>query len=168
MINAPLLIAFGILVGIFSGLMGLGGGSIMIPMLVIILSLDQARAHGISLMVMCIPVMLPAVIGYFQRGMLNKSDVWIAAYIALGFVGGSYFGAQVAYWVNKYKGGLQITFGLLLIYVAAYTAFGKENVLRSLVLSTILMLIAAGMVFGVKWWDSTKADHTPAATVSRT
>jgi uncharacterized protein len=168
MINPLLLIAFGILVGVFSGLMGLGGGSVMIPMLVLLVGVEQARAHGISLMVMCIPVMLPAVLGYFQRGMLTRGDIWIAALIALGFAGGSYFGAQMAFLVNKYKGGLQITFGLLLIYVAAYTAFGKEHVLRSLVLATVLMLMAAGMVFGVRWWDAAKAPQTPAPTASPT
>lgn len=148
------LIGFGIFVGVFSGLMGLGGGAVMIPIMVLLIGLDQAKAHGMSLMVMCVPVMLPAVLGYFQRGLLTRSDIWIAAFIALGFAGGSYFGSQVAFAVNKYKGGLQVVFGLLLIYVAAYTAFGKANVLRSLLLSLTITLIAAGMVAGVKWWDA--------------
>jgi hypothetical protein len=156
------LIAFGICVGVFSGLMGLGGGAIMIPIMVLLIGFEQAKAHGMSLMVMCVPVMLPAVLGYFQRGMLTRADITIAAMIAIGFALGSYFGAQVAFAVNKYKGGLQIAFGLLLIYVAAYTAFGKENVLRSLMLSLVLLAIAAAMVVGVKWWDARNAASTTA------
>src|SRR5262245_20839668 len=128
MTNPLILIAFGILVGIFSGLMGLGGGSIMIPIMVLLLGFQQAKAHGMSLMVMCIPVMMPAVIAYFREGILTRKDLWIAACIALGFAAGSYFGAQLAFFVNRYKGGLQITFGLLLIYVAAYTAFCKDHI----------------------------------------
>lgn len=157
------LIAFGICVGVFSGLMGLGGGAIMIPIMVLLIGFEQAKAHGMSLMVMCVPVMLPAVLGYFQRGMLSKSDIAVAAMIAVGFALGSYFGAQLAFAVNKYKGGLQIVFGLLLIYVAAYTAFGKENVLRSLVLSLVLLAIAAAMVAGVKWWDARNAASAATA-----
>jgi uncharacterized membrane protein YfcA len=109
--------------------------------------------------------MLPAVIGYFQRGMITRSDIWIAAWIALGFAGGSYFGAQVAFLIDKYKSGLQITFGLLLIYVAAYTAFGKENVARSLLLAVVVTLIAAAMVFGAKLLDAKKT-QTPAPTAA--
>lgn len=161
------LIAFGILVGVFSGLMGLGGGSIMIPIMVLLLGFSQAKAHGMSLLVMCVPVMLPAVIGYFQRGMITRGDIWIAAWIALGFACGSYFGAQVAFAVNKYKSGLQITFGLLLIYVAAYTALGKENVGRSLLLAIIITLFAAAVVFGVKVVDGRAAAQTPAPADSR-
>ncbi len=166
MTNPLILIVFGILVGVFSGLMGLGGGSIMIPIMVLLLGFSQAKAHGMSLMVMCVPVMLPAVVGYFKRGMITHDDIWIAAWIALGFAGGSYFGAQIAFVIDKYKGGLQITFGLLLIYVAAYTAFGKENIGRSLALSLLITFIAALMIFGVKWLDI-KNSHAGADGVAR-
>ena len=39
----------GFLAGIFGGLVGLGGGVIMIPLMVGILKLDQHKAHGTSL-----------------------------------------------------------------------------------------------------------------------
>jgi uncharacterized protein len=157
------LICFGILVGVFSGLMGLGGGSIMIPIMVLLLGIEQARAHGMSLMVMCVPVMLPAVIGYFQRGMLSRGDIWIAAMIALGFACGSYFGAQLAFFINKYKGGLQITFGLLLVYVAAYSALGNLNVLRSVILAAVIAALAGGIVATTKWWDARSGSPAAAA-----
>lgn len=168
MTNPIFLIVFGILVGIFSGLMGLGGGSIMIPIMVLLLGFSQVKAHGMSLLVMCVPVMLPAVIAYFREGKLETKDIWIAAYIALGFACGSYFGAQIAFAVNKYKSGLQITFGLLLIYVAAYTALGKENLGRSLILAVVIALFAAIVVFSVKLYDARQVSQTPAPTESRT
>lgn len=164
MTHPAFLIGFGIFVGIFSGLMGLGGGAVMIPIMVLLIGIDQAKAHGMSLMVMCVPVMLPAVIGYFQRGLLNRADIWIAAFIALGFVLGSYFGAQLAYAINKHKGMLQIVFGLLLIYVAAYTALGKENLWRSVTLSAVITVFAGGVVVAAKWMDPPVATPPPAAT----
>ena len=170
MLNPASLIVFGVIVGIFSGLMGLGGGSLVIPIMVLLMGFSQAKAHGMSLMVMCIPVMLPAVIGYFQKGALTRTDIWTAAFIALGFALGSFSGSQLAFLVDRYKGGLQITFGLLLIYVAGFTAFGgKEHPLRSVILSTIVMLIAGAMVIGVKWSDkSAAAGQTPAPTAPAT
>jgi len=39
----------GFLGGLFGGLVGLGGGIIMIPLLVGILNLNQHKAHGTSL-----------------------------------------------------------------------------------------------------------------------
>ncbi|MCS7032832.1 MAG: TSUP family transporter, partial [Phycisphaerae bacterium] len=159
--------AFGVVVGVFSGLMGLGGGSIMIPVMVLLMGFQQAKAHGMSLMVMCVPVMLPAVIAYFREGLLTRQDLWVAALIAAGFAGGSYFGAHLAFFINKYKGGLQITFGLLLIYVAAYTALGKENIARSLALSLLITVLAAVVIFGGKLLEK-RSPQTPTPTAWRT
>ena len=58
--NPAFLILFGIVVGVFSGLMGLGGGSVMIPIMVLLLGMTQQQAHGTSLAVMIPPVTLPA------------------------------------------------------------------------------------------------------------
>lgn len=164
MTHPLVLVAIGIFVGVFSGLMGLGGGAVMIPIMVLLIGLEQAKAHGMSLMVMCIPVMLPAVIGYFQRGMLTRGDIWFAACIAVGFALGSYFGAQLAFIINKQKGLLQVVFGLLLIYVAAYTALGKQNVLRSVVLAGVIAIVAAAVVAGARWWDARTEVNQPVAS----
>ena len=58
--NPAVLIGFGVFVGVFSGLMGLGGGAVMIPIIVMLLGLEQTTAHGLSLAVMIPPVTLPA------------------------------------------------------------------------------------------------------------
>ncbi len=154
MTNPIVLIVFGIIVGVFSGLMGLGGGALMIPIMVLALGFDQAKAHGMSLMVMIPPVALPAVIKYFQAGHLQKSDILVAALIALGVLCGSYFGAYIADAVSKHKGMLATVFGLLLVYVAMYTALGKANIGRSVLLALAVTVFAAIIVFGVKWYDA--------------
>jgi uncharacterized membrane protein YfcA len=99
MTNTFLLIVFGVIVGVFSGVMGLGGGSVMIP-----------------------PVALPAVIEYWRHG---NVDIRVAAWTALGVLLGSFFGALVANSIPKES--LKLVFGFLLIYVAGYTIFGKEH-----------------------------------------
>jgi len=156
MTHPVILIVFGIVVGVFSGLMGLGGGAVMIPIMVLLLGLEQAKAHGMSLMVMIPPVALPAVLGYFQRGVLKPSDIWMAAFIAIGVLCGSYFGSQIAVAIAKHKGALATVFGLLLVYVAMYTALGKENVLRSMVLALLVTAVAGAVVMGTKYVDTHK------------
>jgi uncharacterized membrane protein YfcA len=162
---ALVLIGFGIFVGVFSGLMGLGGGAVMIPIMVLALGMEQAKAHGMSLMVMIPPVALPAVIGYFRGGKLEQSDIWLAACISFGLLCGSYFGAQLAVALAKHKGALSMCFGILLVYIAVYTALGKENIVRSVVLALVVTALAAAVIFGVKWMDAKKlAASTDAVT----
>jgi uncharacterized membrane protein YfcA len=168
MTNPIVLIAFGILVGIFSGLMGLGGGAVMIPIMVLAIGLDQAKAHGMSLMVMIPPVALPAVIRYFQDGHLKTSDIWMAALISLGLICGSYFGASVAGSLAKHKGMLAMVFGLLLVYVAVYTALGKGNLTRSVFLALLVTVFAAIVVLGAKWWDKAEASTPPITPTTET
>ena len=154
MFNPILLLGFGVMVGVFSGVMGLGGGSVMIPVMVLVLGLTQTQAHGTSLAVMTVPVMLPAVLHYWSRGNVNLQ---VAAWTAVGVAMGTFFGAYIANSLPKEK--LALVFGLVLIYVAAYTIFGKENLLRTTLLAGALVAIAALMLAGTKWWDA----HTTAA-----
>ncbi len=152
--NPLILIAFGIFVGAFSGLMGVGGGAVMVPVMVLAMHMTQVKAHGLSLMVMVPLATLPAVIGYFREGKLDSNDIWTALYIWIGFMLGGYFGSQLAVAIDKQKGMLAMVFGLLLVYVAMYTALGKGNIARSVVLSLVVTLFAAGVVLGAKWYDA--------------
>src|SRR5258706_15739406 len=93
MTHPAILIGIGILVGIYSGIMGLGGGTVMIPVLVLLLGFTQHQAVGTSLAVMIPPVTLPAVIEFYRKGHV---DLRIAAWIALGFLGGALVGGFIA------------------------------------------------------------------------
>lgn len=154
--NNPLvLIAFGVIVGIFSGVMGLGGGSVMIPVMVLAFGMTQQQAHGTSLAVMIPPVALPAVIEYWRHG---NVDIRVAAWMALGVLLGSFFGALVANSIPKES--LKLVFGFLLIYVAGYTIFGKEHLSRSVTLAGVLVIVAALLFGGTRYYDRSRV---PAA-----
>jgi hypothetical protein len=159
--NPLLLIVFGIVVGVFSGVMGLGGGSIMIPIMVLAFGMTQQRAHGTSLAVMIPPVVLPAVIEYWRHG---NVDIKVAGWTALGVVMGSFFGALVANSIPKES--LKLVFGFLLIYVAGYTIFGKEHLARSVTLAGVLVLVAAILFGATLWYDraSVPAQHGATET----
>lgn len=51
-----ILVVIGLLAGILSGLVGVGGGIIMVPLFVLMLGLTQHNAQGLSLAVMLPPV----------------------------------------------------------------------------------------------------------------
>ena len=141
--NPAILIGVGIFVGIYSGIMGLGGGTVMIPVLVLLLGFTQHQAVGTSLAVMLPPVTLPAVIEFYRKGHV---DLRIAAWIALGFIGGAFLGGFVANKINDTI--LRLIFGFILIYVGGYTLFqtlGKEHLMRSMIVAGVLVLLAAAV-----------------------
>ncbi len=152
MTNPLLLVLFGVVVGVFSGVMGLGGGSIMIPVMVLALAMTQQEAHGTSLAVMIPPVTLPAVFEYYRKGHVNLG---VAGWMALGVLAGSFFGAWIA--TSLPKEMLKLVFGFVLIYVAAYTVFGKEHLVRTLSLSGALVLVAVSLYALTRWYDAQRA-----------
>ena len=157
-----ILIGFGVFVGVFSGIMGLGGGAIMIPLMVLVLGFTQTKAHGLSLAVMIPPVTLPAVIAYYRKGVLEISDLKTALIIAAGFACGSFFGGYFA--ASLPKDTLKLVFGFVLVYVAGYTIFswfGHDHLLRSVLMAGILAIVAVGMFMTLK-----ATDAKPAAAIA--
>ncbi|HYF51491.1 MAG TPA: TSUP family transporter [Planctomycetota bacterium] len=77
----------GLGVGGVSGLLGIGGGVLLIPALMLIFGFDQPRAQGTSLAVLAAPVALFAVVQYYKQGFV---DVGAAMVIAVGFAVGAF------------------------------------------------------------------------------
>jgi len=84
-------VGIGLAAGLLSGLFGVGGGTIIVPLLVLLLSFDQRLAAGTSLAAI-VPTAAVGVISYAVHG----SVAWIPALIlAAGAVGG----AQIGTWL---------------------------------------------------------------------
>ena len=88
-----ILILIGLVAGVFSGLIGLGGAVIMIPALIFFLGMSQYGAQGTSLGVMLPPIGILAAYNYWKAGELNFSYAMI---IAGAFIIGGYFGSKFA------------------------------------------------------------------------
>ena len=108
-----LLIAIGLFAGVFSGMIGLGGGLIIIPALMYLLHMDQHAAQGTSLALMLPPIGLMAAYNYYKAGALNNQ---FAAVIAIAFFVGGYFGSRWA--LNMPEALLRKIFAVTLIVVA--------------------------------------------------
>ena len=160
--NPIVLILFGVLVGVFSGVMGLGGGAIIIPVLVLVFDMTQQAAHGTSLAMILSPTALPAIYRYHSKGFV---DWRLVAYVIPGMLLGSYAGAAIS--TSIPQNALKLVFGFTLIYVAGYTIFGvlggRAQLARTLVLSGVLVLVAVTMFAVVRRLDG--AVPARAATV---
>ena len=83
----------GLLAGIMSGMFGIGGGLIIVPILMYFYNYDTKLASGTSLAALLLPVGLPGVLMYQKSGNLN---ILTAIPLALGIVFGSIIGANIA------------------------------------------------------------------------
>jgi uncharacterized membrane protein YfcA len=159
LINPLILLAIGIFVGLYGGIMGLAGGTIMIPIMVLVLGFSQHQAIGTSLAVMLPPVTLPAVIHYYREGHVRLDT---AAWIALGFIFGALIGSHIAQQFSDRT--LKLIFGFILVYVAGYTIFetlGKQHLLRSILFAAILTLAAFAFYSATRWYDQNHPAATP-------
>lgn len=84
----------GLLGGALSGLFGIGGGIVLVPLLGLILRIPQHEAQGLSLAALVLPNSLPAVLAYRRQG-VHVPWRWIPV-MALGFLGGILVGALAA------------------------------------------------------------------------
>lgn len=109
------LILLGLLAGSLSGFLGIGGATILIPVLILIFRLSQHLAQGTSIAALLFPVGMFAAIKYWQAGNVN---IKFAFFIALGFIVGGYIGAVFVQPVPDEI--LKKVFGIYLLLIAIY------------------------------------------------
>ena len=85
-----LIVLVGVVVGMVSGVVGIGGGILFVPALLWLLHMDQHKAQGTSLGALLAPVGLFAFLEYYRKG---NADLRVALLLAAGFLVGGYFGA---------------------------------------------------------------------------
>src|SRR5580698_3726574 len=115
-----ILVAIGLAAGFLGGMVGLGGGIILIPAMVMFLAMDQRTAQGTSLAIMLPPIGLLAAGNYYKQGFVN---VKYALVIAIVFMVGGYFGSRVALVISA--GTLKKIFAIVLVAIAAKIALSK-------------------------------------------
>ena len=120
--NASLLalLVLGVLTGVLSGLVGVGGGIILVPALVFLFGFEQHMAQGTTVALLVPPIGILAAYTYWKNGYV---DVRAACWICVGFIFGSLFGAKIA--VAVPKDALRRGFGFLLLAVSARLIFGR-------------------------------------------
>ncbi|TNE76220.1 MAG: sulfite exporter TauE/SafE family protein [Bacteroidetes bacterium] len=121
-----ILIVIGILAGILSGFVGVGGGVIIVPALVYVLGMSQHGAQGTSLFILLLPVGILAVMNYWKAGNVNWKFGLI---VAVTFVIGGYIGSKLA--LRLSPGLVKLIFGLVMAYVSVRMILSGFNTLTN-------------------------------------
>ena len=114
------LLIIGLAAGLVSGVLGVGGGIIVIPMLVGFLGYTQKDAQGTSLGLLLLPIGILAVMNYHKAGYVNLKAVGI---MVVTFVIGSYLSSLYA--ITLPEGVLKKVFAVFLILYAIKLLTGK-------------------------------------------
>ncbi|HET7360679.1 MAG TPA: sulfite exporter TauE/SafE family protein [Salinimicrobium sp.] len=115
------LVFIGLLAGFLSGILGVGGGVVMVPLLVLMVGFTQYEAQGTSLAVLAVPVTALAAYNYYAEGDVN---IKYAAIIAVTFIVGGFIGSKVA--LNIDQGMLKKIFGIIMMIAAIKMMFFEE------------------------------------------
>ena len=116
------LLVIGLAAGMLSSMVGIGGGTIIVPALVILLAMSQKMAQGTSLAMLLPPIGILAVMNYYKAGYV---DFKIAAVLCVAFIAGSYFGSKLA--LNLEESTLKRIFGVFLMILAVKYLFFSKN-----------------------------------------
>jgi uncharacterized membrane protein YfcA len=108
-----ILITIGLLAGVLSGFVGVGGGIVIVPGLLYMLGFSQHQAQGTSLFILSMPVVILATMNYWKSGNVNWKFGLI---IAATFILGGYIGSKLALKISP--GLVKLLFGILMAYVS--------------------------------------------------
>lgn len=115
-----IILVIGIITGVMAGMLGIGGGLVVIPALVMVMGLSQQTAQGTSLAMMLPPIGVLAAYNYYKAGHV---DIKIALILAIAFIAGSYFGSKLA--IRLPQELMKKIFGIFLLLVAIKMLFWK-------------------------------------------
>ena len=107
------LVLIGLMSGVLSGFVGVGGGIIIVPALVFLTGLTQHQAQGTSLFVLSLPVVVLGMMQYWKTGNVNWKFGLI---IALTFVVGAIIGSKLS--LKMSPAVVKFVFGLITAYVS--------------------------------------------------
>jgi hypothetical protein len=137
------LLLFGACIGVMSGMLGIGGGIILVPGLMLLFSFSQEEAQGTSLAALIPPIGIFAAMVYYQSGYVK---IPVAAAVAVGFMLGAFGGALLVPRVPIEW--LRLGFGALLLYLGcSFVFFGfppKSVSMAALPAGIAALLVAIG------------------------
>ena len=113
-------VLLGLVAGVFSGLIGIGGGIIIVPALVFLFGLSQHQAQGTTLALLVPPIGLLAAWTYSRQGYVNLK---IASFICIGFFVGGLLGGKLATALSNPM--LEKVFGVALLLISLKMILAK-------------------------------------------
>ena len=120
MLQIAQFIVLGLLAGVLSGILGIGGAVLVVPALVYVFGWEQHLAQGTTLAMLVPPIGILAAWQYYQAGHV---DLKVAGFLCVGFLVGGYFGGLFA---NQLPAAtLRKIFGVVLLLISLKMITGK-------------------------------------------
>lgn len=113
-------LALGVVIGIISGMIGIGGGAFLIPALIFFYGMSQKTAQGTSVATLLLPIGIFAFWAYYKAGHV---ELKLGLLIAIGFAVGGYFGGLWAQHLSDVI--LRRSFAVLLVALAIKLVIGR-------------------------------------------
>jgi len=113
-------VLLGLVTGIFGGMFGIGGATVLVPALVFLCGFSQHQAQGTTLALMVLPIGLLAALRYWHSGNVKLE---IVLFLALGWLIGGLIGAIFAQHISEPL--LKRLFGLFLLLISLRMIFSK-------------------------------------------
>ena len=114
--------AIGLVAGLASGYVGVGGGFIMVPLMLSIIGIPMRKASGTSL----IAVMILAIPGVIEQGIIGNINYLAGIAIVIGTIPGAVIGARLVTKVPERT--LRLLFGCFLIVVAVMLVLNEVGI----------------------------------------
>ena len=103
------------IVGVCSGLVGIGGGTVLVPLLGLIFGFEQHRAQGTSLMALVPPTGLLAFLAYYHA---HEVDIRVGLLVIPGIFVGGWLGGKLANALSAKK--MRVTFAFFLFVLGVW------------------------------------------------
>lgn len=114
--------AIGLVAGLASGYVGVGGGFIMVPLMLSIIGIPMRKASGTSL----IAVMILAIPGVIEQGIIGNINYLAGIAIVIGTIPGAVIGARLVTKVSERT--LRLLFGCFLIVAAVMLVLNEVGI----------------------------------------
>lgn len=114
---AAQMLAIGSTAGLFSGLLGIGGGTIVTPLLALTTQLDHAVILGTSMTGM----ILPSMAGMVQHYRMGNVDPRLLAGLVVGTAAGGFLGSNIVVSPDLPRGSLETLFCLGMLFLGGKT-----------------------------------------------
>lgn len=113
----------GLIAGLASGYVGVGGGFIMVPLMLAVLGIPMSLASGTSL----IAIMILAIPGVIEQGLLGNIEYLAGIAIVVGSIPGALVGARLVRMVPERQ--LRFIFGGFLLVAAVMLMLNEFGIL---------------------------------------
>jgi hypothetical protein len=116
-LTITVVVSLGLVVGFVSGLLGIGGGVLLVPVLIKLFDLDPHKAIGISLAV----IVPTAMAGAFRHGLTGDINLRFAIILSIGGIIGALLGSTMGAYLSA--ASLKKLFGVLMVFAGMNMLF---------------------------------------------